>query len=203
MSTCRFDGAVTAAFVNSWRRSGTLTHPRRHRGGWEYPGFQTIGVLVSNQAYAAGLHAFMDARGHSVGITQLGTPLEYDFARIIEKYGIPLSAVRVIPLQSNPNVASALKGGQIDIGVQTVAEHLSAGRARRAPSCSAGPSTSFGEVQLVSTVTFTSGEGRIADAHPDMMQHLARRFPQGQRRSGTRPSSTRMASARISRAPPR
>jgi NitT/TauT family transport system substrate-binding protein len=163
--------AMTAAFCNL-AHDGTL-----HiigSGGWERPGFQTIGFLVSNQAYEAGLHAFKDARGHSVGITQLGTPLEYDLARILEKYAIPLSAVRVIPLQSNPNVASALKGGQVDIGAQTVANIY--------PLIARGDAKLLGRAADEldpgqSTVTFTTD--RMAREHPDIVDRFLAAFRKG------------------------
>ena len=90
-------------------------------GTWEHPGFQSIGFLLSNQAYAAGVKSFKDLGGHSVAITQLGTPLHYNLGRVLEKYGVDLKTVRVLPLQSNPNVASALTGGQADAAVQTAA----------------------------------------------------------------------------------
>ena len=45
-------------------------------GTWEHPGFQSIGILVSNQAYAAGLKSFKDMGGHSIPMTQLGSPLQ-------------------------------------------------------------------------------------------------------------------------------
>lgn len=90
-------------------------------GTWEHPGFQSIGFLVSNQAYAAGVKSFKDLGGRSVAITQLGTPLHYNLARVLEKYGVDLKTVRVLALQSNPNVGSALTGGQADAAVQTAA----------------------------------------------------------------------------------
>lgn len=100
--------ALTAAFCNL-ANQGSLKIIAS--GGWEWPGFQTIGFLVSNQAYAAGLHTFKDMKGRKVGITQLGTPLEFDLARVLEKNGLSARDVQIVPLQSNQNVASALKGG--------------------------------------------------------------------------------------------
>lgn len=90
-------------------------------GTWEHPGFQSIGFLVSMQAFNAGVRSLRDLGGHSVAITQLGTPLHYSLARVLDKYGIDLKTVRVLALQSNPNVASALSGGQADAAVQTAA----------------------------------------------------------------------------------
>lgn len=90
-------------------------------GTWEHPGFQSIGFIVSKQAFAAGVASFKDLGGRSVAITQLGTPLHYDLGRVVAKYGIDLKTVRVLAMQSNPNVASALTGGQADAAVQTAA----------------------------------------------------------------------------------
>jgi NitT/TauT family transport system substrate-binding protein len=163
--------ALTAAFCNL-ANEGTLRIIAA--GGWERPGFQTIGFMVSNQAYAAKLHAFKDMRGHSAGITQRGTPLEYALARILKKYDIPLEAVRIVALQSNPNVASALKGGEVDVGVQTVANIYTL--------------VQKGDAKLLgwiadelgggqSTVTFTTG--KIAKERPDLVSRFLAAFRKG------------------------
>ncbi len=163
--------ALTAAFCNL-AYQGTLRVVAS--GGWERPGFQTIGFLVSNQAYAAGLRAFKDLKGHSVGITQLGTPLEYDLARILKKYGIPLDDIKMVPLQSNQNVASAIKGGEIDVGVQTVANIY--------------PLVERGDAKLLgwiadevgpgqSTVTFTTAA--MAKDHPELIRRFLAAFAKG------------------------
>jgi NitT/TauT family transport system substrate-binding protein len=86
---------------------------------WETPGFQNTGFLASNQAYAAGLTSLKDIGGHSAAITQSGTPLHYLLAQAAAKYGIDFKSIRVLLLQSNPNVATALAGGQTDIALQT------------------------------------------------------------------------------------
>jgi NitT/TauT family transport system substrate-binding protein len=86
-------------------------------GTWERPGFYGLGVIVSNQAYDGGLKSFEGFSGHSAGITQLGTPLHYTLGIVLAKHGVDLKTVRVLALQSNPNVASAITGGQIDSAV--------------------------------------------------------------------------------------
>jgi NitT/TauT family transport system substrate-binding protein len=109
---------MTAAFLNL-AAQGTLKVIGA--GTWEHKGFQSIGFMVSNQAFAAGVHSLKDMTGHSVGLTQVGTPLHYNIALALQKNGVDLKTVRIVPLQSNPNVASAIKGGQIDAAVQTSA----------------------------------------------------------------------------------
>ena len=116
---CDFGAAgMTAAFFN-FGGQGTLKIIGA--GTWEHEGFQSIGILVSNQAYAAGLKGFKDMAGHTVGITQLGTPLQYYFLQVAAKYHVPEASLRFLPLQSNGVVASAIAGGQSDLGVQTAA----------------------------------------------------------------------------------
>ena len=164
--------ALTAAFCNL-ANEGSLRVIAS--GGWERPGFQTIGFLVSNQAHAAGLHSFKDLRGHSVAITQRGTPLEYALARILNKYAIPSDAVRIVPMPSNSVVASALKGGEVDAGVQTVANVYSL--VHRGDARLLGwVADELGGGQ--STATFTSG--RLAKERPD----LVRRFLAALRKGG-------------------
>jgi NitT/TauT family transport system substrate-binding protein len=116
---CDFGAAgMTAAFFN-FAGQGTLKIIGA--GTWEHQGFQSIGIIVSNQAYAAGLKSFKDMAGHTVGITQLGTPLQYYFLQVAAKYHVPETGLRFLPLQSNGVVASAIAGGQSDLGVQTAA----------------------------------------------------------------------------------
>ena len=163
--------ALTAAFCNL-AYQGTLKIIAA--GGWERPGFQTIGFLVSNQAYAKGMHGFKDLKGAKVGITQLGTPLEYSLARVLKKHGISIDQVKIVPLQSNQNVGSAVKGGEVDVGVQTVANVY--------------PLVQRGDAKILgwaadelgggqSTITFTTG--KMAKEHPDVVKRFLKAFAKG------------------------
>ena len=80
----------------------------------ETPKFPLIAYLASNNATAAGLKSLKDLSGRSVGVTQIGSALHYALGLATEKYAIDLKSVRVLPLQSNPNIASAIVGGRID-----------------------------------------------------------------------------------------
>jgi NitT/TauT family transport system substrate-binding protein len=90
----------------------------------EHAGFHSIGFIAANQAYAAGLKSMADAAGHSFGLTQIGSPLHYALAAVLEKYGVDLKSVRVIALQSNSNVASSVIGGQVDGAIMSSANLL-------------------------------------------------------------------------------
>ncbi|HWE75162.1 MAG TPA: ABC transporter substrate-binding protein [Stellaceae bacterium] len=87
----------------------------------EHKGFHGLGFVASNQAYAAGLTSVAKLGGHSVGVTQPGSPLEYSMALVLDKYHIDLKTVRVMGLQSNSNVASALTGNQVDAAIMSSA----------------------------------------------------------------------------------
>jgi NitT/TauT family transport system substrate-binding protein len=80
----------------------------------EHPGFHANAIVASNKAYEAGLKTVKDLAGHAVGVTQIGSSLHYSVALVAAKSGVALDALRIVPLQSNGNVASAVSGGQID-----------------------------------------------------------------------------------------
>jgi NitT/TauT family transport system substrate-binding protein len=107
--------------------------------GGEAQGFHNLMYLASNKAYAAGLVSPKDFAGHSVAITQLGTSLHYSIGRAAEKFGYPMSAVTVRPLQSNTNVIAALSGDTVDAAVM--------------PSSPALPALESGHAKLIGWVS--------------------------------------------------
>ena len=95
-------------------------------GGYarEAPGFHNQGYVASNQAYAAGFTSLKAFPGHSIGITQIGSPPHYALGMLLDKYGLDAKTVRVLPLQSIPNMISAVSGGQADVVIMTAAATL-------------------------------------------------------------------------------
>ena len=85
--------------------------------GYEQPGFYNIVLLSSLKAYNAGLTSPKGLAGHTVAVTQLGTSLELNLARIAQKFGVDFKSLEIKPLQSNTNVISALTGGTVDTGI--------------------------------------------------------------------------------------
>jgi NitT/TauT family transport system substrate-binding protein len=85
-------------------------------GGYsrEVPGFNFNAFIASSRAYAAGLRSFKDLPGHSFAISQIGSPNHYALALIADKYRFDLKSLRILPLQSIGNIASAVMGGQAD-----------------------------------------------------------------------------------------
>lgn len=88
--------------------------------GREAPGFHNLGYMVSNRAYEAGLKSLKNVAGHSVAVSQTGAPGHYVIGALAEKYGVELASVRILALQSVPNIYSALTGGQADLGVTII-----------------------------------------------------------------------------------
>ncbi|HXQ51847.1 MAG TPA: ABC transporter substrate-binding protein [Stellaceae bacterium] len=83
----------------------------------ETKGYQVNAFIVSNAASAAGLARFDQLAGHSVAISQIGSPVHYAASQVALKHGVALASLRFLPLQSNPNIVSAVTGGTADTGV--------------------------------------------------------------------------------------
>jgi len=121
--------AVSAALYNLAAKGGlTLIGGL----GREVPGFHGTGFLATNRAWDAGLHSFKDMEHKTIAVPQIGGPLHYDVALVSEKYGLDISTMRIMPLQTLPNVASAIIGGQPDIGLTTSNSVLQLVSARQA-----------------------------------------------------------------------
>ncbi len=78
------------------------------------PGFKFDAFVVSNKAWQEGVRSYKDFAGRVYGVSQIGAPPHYELALLAEKFGFDFASVRISPLQSLANVASALTGGQID-----------------------------------------------------------------------------------------
>ncbi|HWE75275.1 MAG TPA: ABC transporter substrate-binding protein [Stellaceae bacterium] len=99
----------------------------------EAPGFHNFATAASIKAYDGGLKSYKDLPGHSVAVTQVGSPVHYSLALIAEKYHLDLNQIRVLPLQSIPNMASAIRGNTADatvINSTSINPLLSAGTAK-------------------------------------------------------------------------
>jgi NitT/TauT family transport system substrate-binding protein len=137
----------------------------------EHPGFHGLGFIVSNQAYAAGFRSLDDFAGHSVGITQLGSPLQYSLALMLQKHHTDIKDVRVVGLQSNGNVASALTGGQIDASIMSSA-NLNAMLARGGGKLLGWLDEEVHGAQVTGTVT----SSKLANERPDTVRRFLGAF---------------------------
>jgi NitT/TauT family transport system substrate-binding protein len=101
----------TAAFYNLAGKGGLKVIAGTAR---EAPTFQNTAYVASKRAYEAGLKTLADLPGHSVGITQVGSTFHYSLGLLADKLKFDIASVKVVPLQSLPNVAAAIKGGTLD-----------------------------------------------------------------------------------------
>jgi NitT/TauT family transport system substrate-binding protein len=139
----------------------------------EAPGFQANTIIASNRAYDAGLKAAKDLARHSAAVPEIGNPAQYALSLVAEKYGIDANSIRLSPMGSNPNVVSAVVGGQADFGV--------------VPISFARPSLQKGDAKLIAYIgdempwqlggVLTST--KIANDRPDQVQRFLRAYRKG------------------------
>lgn len=80
----------------------------------EEKGYAGSAVLVSNQAYDAGLTSIDKLGGHSFAITQYGSSFDYMIGRIAEASGFDLKSIQLRAVQQIPNMIAAVSTGQVD-----------------------------------------------------------------------------------------
>jgi NitT/TauT family transport system substrate-binding protein len=102
---------LTAGFYNLAGKGALKIVAAQSR---EESGYNLIAYLASNRAYENGLDGLGKLPGHSVGITQVGSTFHYSLGLLAAKRKFDLASLKLVPLQSIPNMASALKGGQVD-----------------------------------------------------------------------------------------
>ena len=95
----------------------------------EEKGYEGSAVLVSNQAYDAGLTSVEKLGGHSFAITQYGSSFDYMLGRIAEARGFDLKSVQLRAVQQVANMIAAVSSGQVDatIAIASQAKPLAAG----------------------------------------------------------------------------
>jgi len=121
---------LTAGFFNLAGKGALKIIAAQSR---EEPAFHLVGYMVSNVAYERGFHSLQEFPGKRVGITTVGSTLEYSLGLLARKYRFDIKSVTLVPLQSLPNMAAAFKGGQVDaiLAPANVARQLEADKAGR------------------------------------------------------------------------
>ena len=82
--------------------------------GREWPGYPLTAIVVQKELWEAGLRTVRDLKGKRIGVTQLGSTFHYHIGNILEKEGLTLEDVKIVPLQALPSVMEALKGKQVE-----------------------------------------------------------------------------------------
>ena len=94
----------------------------------EQKGFDLTAILVSPQAFAAGLTSVDKLGGHSFGITQYGSSFHYMIGRIAQAQGFDLKSMTLRPLQQISNMVAAVRSNQVDatMAIASMARPLAA-----------------------------------------------------------------------------
>ena len=82
--------------------------------GREWPGYPLVAIVVQKELWDGGLRAIKDLKGKRIGVTQIGSTFHYHIGNILEKDGLTLADVKIVPLQAMPATMEALKGKQVD-----------------------------------------------------------------------------------------
>jgi NitT/TauT family transport system substrate-binding protein len=145
-------------------------------GNREMPGFKNAGYIASNRAYAAGLTTPQALAGHSIAVTQIGGMLDYDIGLAIEKFALDPKSMRVVAVQSNTNMSSAVTGGQVDAGVFPVTPAMVLlGRGDAKLLGWVGDIVPYGQANAAFTATAT------ADNRADAVARFLRAYRRGAR----------------------
>lgn len=139
----------------------------------EAKGFHNFALAASDRGYEAGLKSYADLPGHSLAIPQIGSSAHYRLALLADKFGFDVKSVRLLPVQSIPNVISSIKGGQAD-GTINAATSLM-------PLFDSGEAKLLGwlsdEVRYQSAITFVST--RTANERRDLLARFLRALRKG------------------------
>ena len=142
----------------------------------EAPGFNGAAYLVSAHAWADGVRSLKDFAGHTFAVSQVGSPPHYALGLLAEKYGFDLKSVRIVPLQSIANIASAVAGSQADETILTQSPAL-------LPAVERGDIKRLGwvgnETPWQFNLAFTAT--RIADERADTVHRFLRAYRRGMR----------------------
>jgi NitT/TauT family transport system substrate-binding protein len=142
----------------------------------EAPGFNGAAYLVSAHAWADGVRTLKDFAGHSFAVSQVGSPPHYALGLLAEKYGFDLKSMRIVPLQSIANIASAVAGGGADETILTQSPAL-------LPAVERGEIKRLGwvgnETPWQFNLAFTAT--RTADERKDTVDRFLRAYRRGMR----------------------
>ncbi len=162
--------ALTGGFFNLAEK-GTL---KVIGGGLhEQKGYEGSAILVSNQAFDAGLTSIDKLGGHSFAITQYGSSFHYMVGRIAEAKGFDIKSVTLRPVQQVSNMIAALGSGQVDatIAIASQAKPLAAsGQAHIL-----GWAGDVVPYQITAVFTTTG----LIDTKPDLLKRFAKAYQRG------------------------
>ena len=82
--------------------------------GREWPRYKLTALLVNTEQWKAGVRDLKNLKGKRVGITQIGSTFHYILGNLLEKKGMSLNDVKVVPLGSISSMRDTLISNQIE-----------------------------------------------------------------------------------------
>lgn len=82
--------------------------------GREWPGYRLGAIIVDTEQWKAGVRDLKDLKGKRVGITQIGSTFHYILGNLLEKRGMSLNDVKVVPLGSVASMRDTVISHQIE-----------------------------------------------------------------------------------------
>jgi NitT/TauT family transport system substrate-binding protein len=82
--------------------------------GREWPGYKLTAIIVDTEQWKGGLRDLKDLKGKRVGITQIGSTFHYILGNLLEKRGMSLNEVKVVPLGSVASMRDTVISHQIE-----------------------------------------------------------------------------------------
>src|SRR5436190_669236 len=82
--------------------------------GREWPDYNLSALVVRKDLYDAGARTLRDLKGKKIGVTQIGSTFHYNVGRYLEKEGMALGDVELVPLQALPSLNDALTAKRVD-----------------------------------------------------------------------------------------
>jgi NitT/TauT family transport system substrate-binding protein len=103
---------LTAALYNSIAQGMKITVVADK--GREWPGYKLTAIIVNPEQWKAGVRDLKDLKGKRVGITQMGSTFHYILGNLLEKRGMSLNDVKVVPLGSVASMRDTVITNQIE-----------------------------------------------------------------------------------------
>ncbi|OGP79729.1 MAG: hypothetical protein A2V86_12180 [Deltaproteobacteria bacterium RBG_16_49_23] len=103
---------LTAALYNSIAQGMKITVVADK--GREWPGYKLTAIIVNTEQWKAGVRDLKDLKGKRVGITSIGSTFHYILGNLLEKRGMSLNDVKVVPLGSVASMRDTVITNQIE-----------------------------------------------------------------------------------------
>jgi NitT/TauT family transport system substrate-binding protein len=82
--------------------------------GREWPDHNLTALLVRKDLHDNGVRTMRELKGRTIGVTQIGSTFHYNVGRYLEKEGMALGDVALVPLQALPALNDALAARRVD-----------------------------------------------------------------------------------------